>query len=987
MKEILLLIVIFFLFPLSVFAGTDINLATTTTWNIRTLGDVASLNLGYPQSGQQARAYGDFNGDGIKDVVWPASGGNIAGRTGSGAVFVVYGNLFSSLTGTGNDFSLVTTTNYKFKYYAAANANLGSGAVTVADIDGDGLDDLIMAASYADTNGSNSGAVYIVKGSLMDDYSTYGNDIDLTTAGNYNMRFDGPVAGGYLGNTQLATAHFDNDTAIDLVMAAHHANLNGADSGSVYLIYDDILSTFTGTGNNIALATSSNYTRRFDGGAGNTLGGGSFAVGNFDGDSLDDLLVGTDFASYNSRSNSGSLWLIYDDLLSSYSSQSVIITTDTNWNVRIDGATAGDRIVYGSLHTGDLDNNGKSDILVGSWNSGYNSRSLAGFLYWIPDSLFTAPTGTGNTIDLNTSSNYKARFDGALANGRLTFSGIGVINFFNVGGLDLVMSEIVTEAVYVISNTSLNAISGNGNNIDLLDSNNYTLKYTSTGNRTILNGGYMPDLDGNGSEDLVITGYRLDNGALVDAGGGYYIYNFPHTISVSSATSPNVDSTPTLTGSVTATGNSVYTVAGVEYKADSNTTGTGWTACTAGDGSFNSSSESYSCTITSALTDGSHTLYFRAYDTLGARTAQANYAQATLTIDTTAPSVVAIVEPVGYITNVSPVLVFKKATDTSGISSYSVFLDQGRNRSFSVSGIPSSGNGSASYVWRDDDIVKVEFLNENDSNADNDLIRVYFKGLSGAGLTEGKHSWSVTVNDAVSNQTTKTTEFYLDRTAPFITELAVVNVSAVSDYGGYQLESGNRTPLFSGRAIDIYQGSERINADGTKDAFDKVASGPEKVTLTIKKLVEGGLVYENYLVKEVELTNVKDEVNVEKSARFYISVPYPLTDGYYRVEFSLKDLAGNNYLHKPFYLSLNYTLPSVVKEKLAEIDKSSENVVPTTPDEISSGEEKIATGAPKPDRVEGKNAFFWCFLVALLLVFGLVIVYFVWRRKRERESN
>ena len=180
----------------------------------------------------------------------------------------------------------------------------------------------------------------------------------------------------------------------------------------------------------------------------------------------------------------------------------------------------------------------------------------------------------------------------------------------------------------------------------------------------------------------------------------------------------------------------------------------------------------------------------------------------------------AIVEPVGYITNVSPVLVFKKATDTSGISSYSVFLDQGRNRSFSVSGIPSSGNGSASYVWRDDDIVKVEFLNENDSNADNDLIRVYFKGLSGAGLTEGKHSWSVTVNDAVSNQTTKTTEFYLDRTAPFITELAVVNVSAVSDYGGYQLESGNRTPLFSGRAIDIYQGSERINADGTKDAFD-----------------------------------------------------------------------------------------------------------------------------------------------------------------------
>ena len=986
-------------------AGTSVDLTVSSNWNVMFLGDIAGAALGYIQSGQQARAMGDFNGDGYTDLVLAGSSVSFASRSGSGAVVVIYGNMFNSLIGTGNTFALASNTNYKFRYYAAADAFLSSGAVTVEDIDGDGLDDLMMAASFADTNGSNSGAVYIVKGSLMATYSGNGNDIDLTVGTNYNIRFDGPVGGSYIGNTQLATGDFDGDSVTDLVIAGHHANLNGSDSGSVYLIFDDVLAAHTGTNQTMVLSDASHYTKRIDGNAGTTLGGGSFAIGNFDGDNKDDLLVGTDYVSYNGRSIAGSVWVIYDDLLSTFGAQTILMASDSNWNVRFDGATAGDRITYGSLHTGDLDNNEKDDILVGSWNAGYNSRSSAGFLYWIPDSIFGSLGGTGKILDLATATSYKARFDGSVVNGRLTFSGIGVANHFNIGGLDLVLAEVVSDAAYVISNTALNAISGLGNNIDLLSSANYTVKYVSSGNRIILNGGYMRDMDGDGSEDTVLTAYRLDNGALVDTGGGYLIYNFPHTISPTSIPSPNNDSTPTFTGTVVAGNKSSRNIGGVEYKVDSNSTGSGWSACTATDGAFDSTSEAYTCTVASESVDGVHTYYFRAYDSLGVRTVQANYSSQTVTIETVAPTSFGLIEPINFITNTRPIEAFRKSSDaSSGLSSYTLELDPGKNRSFTLSGIPTSGNGSSYYVWRDNAEVKVEFFEENDADANNDQIKVYFKGLNDGELTEGKHSWRVTAFDVAGNTLEKATDFYLDRTAPFISDLAIADVARVNSGETYQISETQRMIRFSGLATDLYQGSTLMAANGKEDVFEKVASGPDKIVISIAKqksqILSGFLPeYEQYRSFEYELGEVKDVPNVEKVSQFFIALPYPLEDGIYQVRFSLTDLVGNNYDHKPFYLNVGkrkLTLQTrlLIDSSLARF-ASEEDSVFELPEwqisEASMGAEPDVVEADKrgeedeqKETVRENSMWLWVTIGIGLLILILVIV---WVRKSRKQTR
>lgn len=293
------------------------------------------------------------------------------------------------------------------------------------------------------------------------------------------------------------------------------------------------------------------------------------------------------------------------------------------------------------------------------------------------------------------------------------------------------------------------------------------------------------------------------------------------------------------------------------------------------------------------------------------------------TIDNTGPTSTDLISPKDYTKdNTKPTLSFKKATDTSsGISSYTVKLDDGKSQSYSTSSIPTSGNGSASYVWKDDSNVKVEFLNENDSDSTSDEIHVYFKDLNNNELTEGKHSWSVTAYDSLGNSTTSSTDFYIDKTLPSVSELAITNVSTVTSGKAYQINITNRTPSFSGKAIDTYQGSTKTNSNGTKDTFDKASSGPDKITLTLKKLKTGenpnsqSAIYVDYLVrsipcKEYSLTDIKDEVNSEKYSKFNITIPSTLVDGYYQVNLSLKDKAGNIYNQPSFYLALNYSFSS-----------------------------------------------------------------------------
>lgn len=367
----------------------------------------------------------------------------------------------------------------------------------------------------------------------------------------------------------------------------------------------------------------------------------------------------------------------------------------------------------------------------------------------------------------------------------------------------------------------------------------------------------------NAGTDLTASGVTSDIlGVSRPQGSGYDIsayeyYDIPVTLTTT-PTSPSNNTTPTIAGTASTIG--AATISSTTYSVDSGSwSSTGVT----GTSSFS--------IVVPALADGSHTIRVRATDSNGYVTDSTLYGSTTFTVDTTAPSTPDIDSPSGYTKdNTRPSLVYKTV---SSVSSYSVSLDSGKNKSYQTSGIPSSGTG----VWKDDNDVKVEFLSDS-------KVSVYFKGLNNSELTEGKHSWRVTSFDSAGNSASKSTDILLDRTAPSLSGFSIANLTSVTDKGSYTLPKSMITPEFTGSLEDLERGSEKTNDNGTKDTFDKVSSGLDHLTLTINQLQSNG----TYLLKET-----KDYSLSDSTSDFYLKTQYPLLDGSYQLSLTGYDKAGN----------------------------------------------------------------------------------------------
>ena len=116
-------------------------------------------------SGRAVSGAGDVNGDGLADLL---IGAFVADPNGvsSGASYVVFGRN-TAQTGpfpASLNLSSLDGTN-GFRLIGVAGVDLSGGAVSSAgDVNGDGGADLLIGADFADPNGTNSGASYVVFG-------------------------------------------------------------------------------------------------------------------------------------------------------------------------------------------------------------------------------------------------------------------------------------------------------------------------------------------------------------------------------------------------------------------------------------------------------------------------------------------------------------------------------------------------------------------------------------------------------------------------------------------------------------------------------------------------------------------------------------------------------------------------------------------------------------------------------------------------------
>jgi FG-GAP repeat len=355
------------------------------TTGSRSLGSADAILTGATANAQSAFALaaGDLDDDGVDDLV--------IGAPGASSTFLVLGPVTSNfslsaadavLTGSaayavgegdfdGDGEAEAVTADYSAgKVYVSPLPASSSATVTAAaslilsgetsgdyagrwvssgDSDGDGLDDLLVGATYDKAGGTAAGAAYLVLGGSTGSVSLSAADSKLV----------GESAGDAAGRV-VAMGDLDGDGLSDLVIGAPGVSTRVSQAGAVYVVW----ASSTGGTMDLSAADAKLW------GAGNSgllSYERSLAIGDLDADGHDDLVVGD--------THQGAVLLFYGPLSGS------VETSEADALFYEESVSSG--ATLSGLAVGDANGDGAGDLLIGGYIYSPSASTLYAGKAWL----------------------------------------------------------------------------------------------------------------------------------------------------------------------------------------------------------------------------------------------------------------------------------------------------------------------------------------------------------------------------------------------------------------------------------------------------------------------------------------------------------------------------------------------------------------------------------------------------------------------------
>ena len=344
---------------------SSVNLAALGTAGFKLAGEQAS-----DAAGASVGSAGDVNGDGIDDFIISAVADDAPGEDfpDSGAAYVVFG---SSTPETSLANIAAGTGGFKITIDIAGDRT-GDSVSSAGDLNGDGVDDLVIGARLNDGGGVNAGAAYVVFGSAANLTSVSLDTIALGTGG---FKITGEAAGDIVGEAVSSAGDVNGDGIDDLIVGARDNDaLGNAAAGAAYVIFGSTTAPTSINLDDIALGTGG---FKINGAAANDATGGSVSsAGDVNGDGFDDVIVG----AYQ-NDGYGAAWVVFG---SASSPTSINLKTDVEQGTagfKIEGETTGDYAGFAVASAGDIDGDGFDDLFVSAYyNDGGGSNAGAGYV-------------------------------------------------------------------------------------------------------------------------------------------------------------------------------------------------------------------------------------------------------------------------------------------------------------------------------------------------------------------------------------------------------------------------------------------------------------------------------------------------------------------------------------------------------------------------------------------------------------------------------